>query len=122
MNGDVAVCLLLLVPTFCKVVLNKKQLPFWASRFVVVCLTLCNLVPIRELFPLWIICACICLVLFILSQSGNSFLIETSSNTVVPYPLCRFQFSFLPSDVDINLGLLLLRLCSFDEAVCLFPD
>ena len=66
MNGDVAVCLLLLVPTFCKVVLNKKQLPFWVSQFVIVCLTLCKLVPIRKLFPLWIICTYICLLLFII--------------------------------------------------------
>ena len=37
------------------------------------------------------------------------------------YPLFWLQFSFLPSDVNINLGFLLLGLCSFDEAVLLFP-
>ena len=37
-------------------------------------------------------------------------------------PLCQLQFSSLPSDLDINLGFLLLRLCSLDEAVYLFPD
>ena len=106
---------------FCKVVLNKKQLPFWVSQFAIVCLTLCELVPIGKLFPPWIICTYICLLLFIIVPIRKLFPNRDNFQYSGSLSTLSVPILFLPSDVDINLGLLLLRLCSFDEAVLLFP-
>ena len=94
---------------------------FGQALFIFIYIDLCKRVPIRKLLPFWVVGPLMCVVVCNHPDWATLSLFGKETKLMFPYPLCWLQFSFLPSDVNINLGFLLLRLCSFDEAVLLCP-